>query len=87
MSYRYKLAEGTQVRREDFGLLFYTRSGPRLYFLSSGDLLNSSFFNSDLTLSQWLAKKSDNPEKAARHRPALENALSGLSQKGVILEH
>ncbi|MDY7036296.1 MAG: mycofactocin biosynthesis chaperone MftB, partial [Thermodesulfobacteriota bacterium] len=41
---KYILAPGTQVREEDFGLLFYTMTGPRLYFLSSGTLLADSFF-------------------------------------------
>ena len=42
--YRVKLAPGSQVREEDFGLLFYTQQGPALYFVSSGDLLGEDFF-------------------------------------------
>ena len=45
---KYKLAPGTQVREEDFGLLFYTMSGPRLYFLNSGDLIQADFFDDGL---------------------------------------
>ena len=41
---RYKLAPGTQVREEDFGLLFYTMRGPRLFFLKCGRLLEPGFF-------------------------------------------
>jgi len=54
MAKSYALAPGTQVREENFGLLFYTMKEPRLYFLSSGDLLDSSFFGSDLGLAEWL---------------------------------
>ncbi len=51
---RYILASGTQVRNEDFGLLFYTMKGPRLYFLASGGLLSPSFFEGKMTLDQWI---------------------------------
>ena len=86
MAFRYKLAAGTQVREEDFGLLFYTRQGPQLYFLSSGKLLRCEFFESDMTLTQWLQNHCDDTAASARQTPALKNALTGLKDKGVLLE-
>jgi putative mycofactocin binding protein MftB len=56
---RYILSSGTQVREEDFGLLFYTMSGPRLYFLSSGPLLDTSFFRGEITLDLWIRLKKE----------------------------
>lgn len=46
----YRLAAGTQVREEDFGLFFYTMKRPRLYFLSSGPLPDGIFFRVSLPL-------------------------------------
>jgi putative mycofactocin binding protein MftB len=74
------------VRQEDFGLLFYTQSGPRLYFLPSADLLQESFFTGNQNLSQWLSSvHAQVPPTAAKIR-SLEQALSELAQKGVLVE-
>lgn len=51
----YNLSEGVQVRREKFGLLFYDYRGPRLYFLPSGKLLSSSFFNGTQSVAKLIA--------------------------------
>ena len=83
---RYVLAPGTQVREEDFGLLYYTMKGPRLYFLSSGPLLDSSFFQGELTLDEWMRLKQE--EGSAPEEPILGigKALDQLKDKGVIFE-
>ncbi len=79
---KYKLSPGTQVREEDFGLLFYTMSGPRLYFLECGSLLGSDFLRGEMSLAQWLERKSLSEAQAS----SLRNALARLRAKGVILE-
>ena len=81
----YSLAQGTQVREEDFGLLFYTMSGPRLYFLSSGRLLGCDFFDGHITLGQWL-ENAPGGTAAPSHHQDLKQALAQLAHKGVILE-
>lgn len=86
MAARYKLNEGTQVREEDFGLLFYTQSGPRLYFLPSGDALGCAFFESDMSLDQWVTSAPPDPASAAPMLNSLQNALNRLAEKGVIIE-
>ena len=55
MAAKYKLAPGSQVREEDFGLLFYTQQGPGLHFVSSGDLLGEDFFLGRQTLEGMVA--------------------------------
>lgn len=83
---RYKLAPGSQVREENFGLLFYTMAGPRLYFLSCKGLLHSDFFNGDLTLEKWMRQNTDGdsiPETLIR---SLKNSLNQLQERGVIIE-
>lgn len=78
---RYRLAEGVQVRREKSGLLFYNASGPRLYFLGSGDLLSPEFFESGWQLKTWLDRNGLG-DSITRH--ALAEALEKLNEKGVL---
>ena len=84
---RYKLAPGTQVREEDFGLLFYTMAGPRLYFLSSGDFIRCDFFRGRLTLGQWIEQHTGQDAVDTTCVSDLRKNLSRLSEKGVILEY
>ena len=82
---KYVLASGTQVREEDFGVLFYTMRGPRLYFLSSGQLLDGSFFQGELTLDQWVRLKGEEPPPKGRTE-GIKKVLEQLRGKGVIVE-
>jgi len=83
---RYKLAPGTQVREEDFGLLFYTMSGPRLFFLPSGQWLSSIFFEGQESLERWLDQQKCRETLDVSHRAKLAAALVQLQSKGVIRE-
>ena len=83
---RYELAPGTKVREEDFGLLFYTMAGPRLYFLSTGKLLDSSFFQGEFTFDQWMQIKTEEGSMPKSRVLELRKALDQLREKGVILE-
>ena len=83
---RYILSSGTQVREEDFGLLFYTMHGPRLYFLSSGQLLDSSFFQGELTLDQWIRLKKEEGSVPEERIGGIKKSLDQLKDKGVIFE-
>ncbi|MCG2721091.1 MAG: mycofactocin biosynthesis chaperone MftB [Thermodesulfovibrionales bacterium] len=83
---RYKLARGTQVRQENFGLLFYTMAGPRLYFLSSGELLDDPFFQGQSTLDQWIQKSTKQNSVPVARALEIKKTLDQLREKGVILE-
>jgi len=83
---RYVLAPGTQVREEDFGLLFYTMQGPRLYFLSSGQMMDSSFFQGELTLDQWIRLKKEEGSVHEERIGGIKKSLDQLKDKGVIFE-
>ena len=83
---KYILSAGAQVREEDFGLLFYTMAGPRLFFLSAGGLLASRFFEGDHTLSQWIAKYTEQRSLSKARLAELKEGLNRLKKKGVILE-
>jgi len=82
---KYKLSPGTQVREEDFGLLFYTQTGPRLYFLPSADLLGCEFFVGRLTLEQWLADHGPNASPSNTKFKSLSKSLGQLKEKGVLI--
>jgi len=83
---RYKLTSGSQVREEDFGLLFYTMAGPRLYFLSCGGLLDRDFFKGDLTLETWIRQHTDGNTASNTLIQSLKKNLDQLQAKGVIIE-
>lgn len=79
---RYRLAQGTQVREEDFGLLFYTMKGPRLFFLKCGCLLAPGFFRGEVSLEWWMGDR----RMSGNERSGLEHSLASLEKKGVIRE-
>ena len=83
---RYALSSGTQVRKEDFGLLFYTMSGPRLYFLPSSDILPASYFDGKTELNSWLSNYQTSQSLSEKQIRGLAEALAQLVEKGVIHE-
>ena len=83
---RYKLAPGSQVREEDFGLLFYTMVGPRLYFMSCEGLLGRGFFNGELTLEAWIHQNFNENAISKTMIQSLTKNLDQLREKGVIIE-
>ena len=83
---RYTLAPGCQVREEDFGLLFYKAQGPRLFFVSSGKLLNENFFRGEYTLESWWRECLAQTPSAKAGLEKLEKTLYHLREKGIILE-
>jgi putative mycofactocin binding protein MftB len=83
---RCKLTPGAQVREEDFGLLFYTMAGPRLYFLSSGDLIGSDFFEGVMTIEQYIMQRFSQNAVSKTRISKLKTGLTRLTEKGVIVE-
>lgn len=83
---KYQLSFGTQVRQEDFGLLFYTMRGPRLYFLPLGAFLDPSFFTGDESLRQWAEQKNRETTVSGGYLEKIEKSLDQLVDKGVLLE-
>ena len=77
----HRLAVGVQVRAEKKGLLFYNRKGPRLYFISSGELLTPDYFGSGRTLDDWLSAVGI---KTPATVTAVSDALAALVVKGVL---
>ena len=86
MNKRYTLGAGTQVREEDFGLLFYQMNGPRLHFVACGRLLTEDFFQGTMTLETWFDTFAGDREKKRSASEAIARALKQLTLKGVIIE-
>ena len=74
------------MREEDFGLLFYTMAGPRLYFLPCEGLLGRDFFKGDLTLETWMSQHPDSNAVSKTMIQSLKKNLNQLREKGVIIE-
>lgn len=83
---RYKLAPGVQVREEVFGLLFYHRVGPRLYFLNCGAMLGENFFAGEFNLEKWMGRNTTGVFRSPSDILSLKKNLNELKKKGVILE-
>jgi len=83
----YRLADGVQVRREKFGLLFYDYRGPKLYFLPSRDLIEDKFFDGTLTAPQLVESvcaEHDWPRQEVSSK--VSQILELLKTKGLIHE-
>ncbi|MBI5248441.1 MAG: mycofactocin biosynthesis chaperone MftB [Desulfomonile tiedjei] len=83
----YRLAGGVQVRREEFGLLFYDYRGPRLHFLPSKDLVDVQFFDGQKTHSELIESicaEHDWPKGLVSDK--VNQILELLKTKGLIHE-
>jgi putative mycofactocin binding protein MftB len=85
--HRHKLAQGTQVREEDFGLLFYTRTGPKLFFLNCDYLISCDYFESNKTFDEWVQKQKGFSTYAKDRIIELKNSIKQLVSKGLIIEY
>jgi putative mycofactocin binding protein MftB len=81
----YVLNSGVQVRRENFGLLFYNYHGLRLYFVPIGDLIGSEFFDGIQTVGNLVDEihsRQKRPKQWIRAR--IEQILELITNKGLI---
>ena len=85
--YRHKLAETTQVREEEFGLLFYSMSGPKLFILNCGNLIGCDYFHSEMNLDQWIQQQGGFTTYAKDRIFELKNSIKQLVSKGIIIEY
>jgi putative mycofactocin binding protein MftB len=81
----FKPAEGVQVRKEAFGLLFYDYRGPRLYFVPSKDLIDVGFFTGRQSVSGLIASICAQKQctKALVEKKIIR-VLAKLEDKGLI---
>ncbi len=83
----YRLANGVQVRKENFGLLFYDYRGPRLYFVPSKDLLTDTFLNEEQRINYLNDPLTILATSYSKHiQKRIKNLLKMLTEKGLIYE-
>lgn len=78
---KFVLTSGSKVREEDFGLLFYSMYGPRLFFINCKKNLSPEFFAGECDLKEWLIKKGGEALASAKE---LASCLQKLAEEGVI---
>jgi putative mycofactocin binding protein MftB len=81
----YHLAEGVQVRKEVFGLLFYDYRGPRLYFVPSKNLITDGFFEGKERVADLLDRLCDDvPWPREKIHDLVGQVLEKLDERGLI---
>ena len=81
----FRPADGVQVRKEAFGLLFYDYRGPRLYFVPSKDLIDVGFFTGRQSVSGLIASICAQKEcTQALVEERITQVLAKLEDKGLI---
>nr|WP_321398104.1 mycofactocin biosynthesis chaperone MftB [uncultured Desulfobacter sp.] len=74
------LRSTSQVREEQFGLLFYSSLGPKLLFAETGTALSCEFFSSNAVQKQVMGSLSDD------QKTIVLNFLRQLVKKGFAYE-
>nr|WP_320015862.1 mycofactocin biosynthesis chaperone MftB [uncultured Desulfobacter sp.] len=76
----FVLRPTSQVREEQFGLLFYSSLGPKLLFAETGAVLTRDFFRTDRVQREVLASLS------AAEKKIILTFLRQLVEKGFVYE-
>jgi putative mycofactocin binding protein MftB len=83
---RYRLARGVQVRKEDWGLLFYSQGESKIYFAKSGDWLHP-LYSGGTSHSDSLyyneADGTETPSKVVEH--SIQKLITYLVERGIIV--
>ena len=83
----YRLAKGVQVRKEDWGLLFYAQGEHKIYFVQSGDWLYPPYFDGTWTFDSLvcdIAKRMESSVKA--FECSIQKLTMYLVERGIIVD-
>jgi putative mycofactocin binding protein MftB len=82
----YRLAKGVQVRKEDWGLLFYSQAKSKIYFVKSGNRLlpvySDGRFQPD---SLFFEETEDTVTSAQVIEHSVPKLISHLMERGIIV--
>jgi putative mycofactocin binding protein MftB len=82
----YCLANNVQVRKEGWGLLFYSQTQHRIFFLRSKNLLFPDYFEGAWTLNNLLeAVVTRTQSNVNAIEPILQKLLDSLLKSGMIV--
>ena len=81
-----RLAESVQVRKESWGLLFYSRARHGICFVRSGDWLYPGYFDGTWTFDHLvndIARRTGNPAEIVER--SVEKVTKQLMENGMII--
>jgi putative mycofactocin binding protein MftB len=82
-----KLAESVQVRKESWGMLFYSQNQHRLFFVKSGDWLYPQHFEGGWSFEKLAADIVSRIRKPANMvEPALQKSIDSLVKNGMVTD-
>jgi putative mycofactocin binding protein MftB len=79
----YRLAEGVQVRKEGWGLLFYSQGKSKIYFVKSGDRLHPLSYDGTFQPDSLEYRPTNSLDILSEH-PA-QRLISQLVERGLIV--
>lgn len=82
----YRLAENVQVRKESWGLLFYSQAQHRVYFVKSKDWLYPQYFDGTWTFGCLvcdIAKRMGTSAKVIER--SIQKLTTPLVKSGIIV--
>ena len=81
-----QLAKNVQVRKESWGLLFYSQTRHKVYFVRSGDWLYPHYFDGTWTFNSLvsdIARRADNPLEIIER--SVQKLTKRLMDNGMIV--
>ncbi|MEJ2738690.1 MAG: hypothetical protein P8105_02440 [Dehalococcoidia bacterium] len=83
----YRLAQGVQVRKEIWGLLFYSQTDHKIHFIRSRDMLYPWYFDGTWTLDRIIheiAERLKIPGETIE--PSVNKVIDRLLEKEMIVD-
>ena len=81
-----RLAKGVQVRKEKWGLLFYSQTSHKVCFIGSGDLFYPHYFDGTWTLVSLIADIANRVRiKPETVKNQVVNLTKQLEDRGMVV--
>ncbi len=82
----YRLAKGVQVRKEDWGLLFYSQAESKIYFVKSGNRLHPAYSDGSFQPDSLCCDEANGTKTSSQviGHP-VQKLISHLVERGIIV--
>jgi putative mycofactocin binding protein MftB len=82
----YRLAKGVQVRKESWGLLFYSQINHKICFIKSRDLLHPEYFDGSWACERLICDIADRSNTSVESiNSSIQTAMEHLIKKEMIV--
>jgi putative mycofactocin binding protein MftB len=82
----YRLADSVQVRKESWGLLFYSQTQHRALFIKSADWLYPHYFDGNWTFNRIIADIVERTRVSIGIiEDSIQNSITDLVKRGVVI--